>query len=277
MGDSNGDAAVPERAAYHDNWIHLTDVGPADGTHSNLRVQHKFWSGNRPDFKVWDDPDTAATLNKFIMMPSMVGVDPTDPIVDSAAVRIAQGESFVAPSVYGVEGGAVVVMYLMDSWDGNNFPAVRAEGFTLLSAQEASSGEVMSAFVAPTGGACTGTVEATGIASTSGIAMAVSLRPVGDAAGKEECDQDAAASTVETPDGVETAETPDANMPDPTSGPTTTATDGDTERPTDEPTFAPTADDALAGPADAPSAGFAGGLPSVLSASSVLGLAWFLA
>ena len=59
IGDSAGENG--ERAAFHDNWEHLADVGESDEL--NVKLQGKFWAGNNDSFRVWDG------VNKFVIMP----------------------------------------------------------------------------------------------------------------------------------------------------------------------------------------------------------------
>ena len=107
MGDSGSDG--DERVAYHDNWAHLLDEGDGQSQDLNCRVQHKVWAGNNDSFRVWDG------VNKFVIMPSFVGVDEADPIVEAKSWRFTDVERVYAPSVNTVNGGVVLVMYLLDA------------------------------------------------------------------------------------------------------------------------------------------------------------------
>mmetsp|Transcript_591 Transcript_591/g.1243 ORF Transcript_591/g.1243 Transcript_591/m.1243 type:complete len:497 (+) Transcript_591:278-1768(+) len=248
IGDSNGNG---ERAAYHDNWDHLVDVGENESEDLNVKVQHKVWAGNNDSFRVWDDSDG---VNKFVIMPSFLGVDDDAPIVDYATERFTDAESVIAPSVNSVDGGAVLVMYLLDaaSADDAIIEGVINDGFRVLSSDLSKSGESMAAFAAesPEGGGCTGPIYATSTGEfASGIAITIALRPSGVAVSDdlEDCtdfvglpvvtDTPTATPTVGTAD-QESVTAPTAAEPwfEPTQEPTIADEMDETVEPTAEPT-----------------------------------------
>lgn len=222
--------------------MHLIDVGENEAEDLNVKVQHKVWAGNNDSFRVWDG------VNKFVIMPSFLGVDEDAPIVDFAAERFTDVETVVAPSVNGVDGGVVLVMYLLDAatadaMDGSIIDGVINDGFRVLSSDLAKSGESMAAFAAETTEGCTGPIAATSTGEfASGMAITVALRPFGVAVSDlEDCAESvlatgtptatSVATTTATPTIATTAATP-------TAAPTADATD--TMGPTDLPT-SPTA------------------------------------
>jgi len=226
MGDSgsNGD----ERVAYHDNWAHLLDEGEGQSQDLNCRVQHKVWAGNNDSFRVWDG------INKFVIMPSFVGVDEADPIVEAKSWRFTDVERVYAPSVNTVQGGVVLVMYLLDS--NNDDIVIQGvlddEGaYRVLSSDLTKSGESMAAFAVATDGTCTGPIAATSTGEfASGIAITISLRPLGlPVEDLQDCSVDV--DTIKAPEEVTATDAPTASS-------TLEATlDGE---PTDMPTSAPT-------------------------------------
>lgn len=245
IGDSGGTNG--ERAAYHDNWAHLVDVGENESEDLNVKVQHKVWAGNNDSFRVWDG------TNKFVIMPSFLGVDDDAPIVDYAAERFTDAESVIAPSVNSVDGGAVLVMYLLDAASADDLiiEGVINDGFRVLSSDLSKSGESMAAFAAesPEGGGCTGPIYATSTGEfASGIAITVALRPSGVAVSDdpEDCtdfvglpvvtDTPTATPTVGTAD-EESVTAPTASLPyfEPTQEPTIADEMDETDEPTAEP------------------------------------------
>ena len=227
MGDSSSDG--DERVAYHDNWVHLLDEGEGQSQDLNCRVQHKVWAGNNDSFRVWDG------VNKFVIMPSFVGVDEADPIVEAKSWRFTDVERVYAPSVNTVNGGVVLVMYLLDS---NNDDIViqgvlgGEDAYRVLSSDLTKSGESMAAFAAATDGSCTGPIAATSTGEfASGIAVTISLRPLGlPVEDLQDCSVDVDEITV-APEEVTATDAPTASS-------TLEATlDGE---PADMPTSAPT-------------------------------------
>ena len=227
MGDSGSDGE--ERVAYHDNWAHLIDNGEGQSQDLNCRVQHKVWAGNNDSFRVWDG------INKFVIMPSFVGVDEADPIVEAKSWRFTDVERVYAPSVNTVQGGVVLVMYLLDSNNDNIViqGVLDDEGaYRVLSSDLTKSGESMAAFAAATDGTCTGPIAATSTGEfASGIAVTISLRPLGLPV---EDLQDCSVDVDEIIDAPEEVTATDA----PTASSTLEATMGG--EPTDMPTSAPT-------------------------------------
>ena len=251
MGDSGG-AETGERVAYHNNWVHLLDEGEGQSEDLNCKVQHKVWAGNNDSFRVWDGK------NKFVIMPSFLGVDEANPIVEAKSWRFTDVEQVYAPSVNTVDGGVVLVMYLLDSASNNDViiqGVIGGDDYRVLSSDLTKSGESMAAFAAATDGSCTGPIVATSTGEfASGIAMAISLRPLGMAV---EDLQDCSVDEDEL-DLIESSTTA------PTSSPTArvTATAGEppampTSAPTlppawFEPTPEPTAEDDTAMPTAKP-------------------------
>ena len=252
MGDSGG-AETGERVAYHDNWVHLLDEGEGQSEDLNCKVQHKVWAGNNDSFRVWDG------VNKFVIMPSFLGVDEANPIVEAKSWRFEDVEQVYAPSVNTVDGGVVVVMYLLDSASNDDViiqGVIGDDDYRVLSSDLTKSGESMAAFAAATDGSCTGPIAATSTGEfASGIAMTISLRPLGMAV---EDLQDCSVPEDEL-DATESSSTTA-----PTSSPTarvTATADEPTAMPTSaqtlppawfEPTPEPTAEDDTAMPSAKP-------------------------
>ena len=241
MGDSGG-AETGERVAYHDNWVHLLDEGEGQSEDLNCKVQHKVWAGNNGSFRVWDG------VNKFVIMPSFLGVDEANPIVEAKSWRFTDVEQVYAPSVNTVDGGVVVVMYLLDSASNDDViiqGVIGGDDYRVLSSDLTQSGESMAAFAAATDGSCTGPIAATSTGEfASGIAMTISLRPLGMPV---EDLQDCSVAEDEL-DATESSSTEA-----PTSSPTArvTATAGE---PTVMPTSAPTLPPAWFEPTPEPTA-----------------------
>jgi len=133
-------------------------------------------------------------------MPSIANVDATNPIVDVVAeIFIANSSNWevAAPSVNSIPGGAVLVLYLLDSGssrDGNVIVTGISshDRFEVMGSNIAMSGESMAVFISPSeeDGGCTDPIVAD-LSSTasiegdsssptaSGIVMAITLRPQG--------------------------------------------------------------------------------------------------
>lgn len=248
MGDSGG-AETGERVAYHDNWVHLLDEGEGESEDLNCKVQHKVWAGNNDSFKVWDG------VNKFVIMPSFLGVDEANPIVEAKSWRFEDVEQVYAPSVNTVDGGVVLVMYLLVSASNDDViiqGVIGDDDYRVLSSDLTKSGESMAAFAAATDGSCTGPIAATSTGEfASGIAMTISLRPLGMAVedlqdcwvAEDELDATESSSTT-APTSFPTAR---VTTPEPTA-------EDDTAMPSREPTpmgavIPPTSDPPSAAPA----------------------------
>ena len=160
----------------------------------NVKVQYKIYGGGSDHFGI------QGGVNQFVTMPSIANVDAADPIVDVVAERFVANSSsweVAAPSVNSVDGGAVLVLYLLDSVTSRDgevaiLGVTSHDGFEVLGSDIALSGENMSVLISPSeeGGGCTEPMVAAlsgvsgneGEASNqiaSGIAVAIALRPQG--------------------------------------------------------------------------------------------------
>ena len=189
IGDSGGTNG--ERAQYRENWTPLADIGGGD---VNVEVQYKIYGGGSDHFGI------QGGVNQFVTMPSIANVDAANPIVDVVAERFVTNSSsweVAAPSVNSVDGGAVLVLYLLDSDSSRGGEVVVSgvtsqDGFELLGSNIAMSGENMAVFISPSeeDGGCTDPVVAefrsaefgnegddVGDQAASGIVMAIALRP----------------------------------------------------------------------------------------------------
>lgn len=170
-----GDSGGPPRPSFKENWTPLVDVGENELEELNLKIQHKIYSGSGSHFNVFDG------VNAFAILASLKGIDEENPVVEFVAERFTNTQEIAAPDVNSVDGGVVLVMYLLDSGSSTIVSSVDSpNGFQGLSSDVAKSGESMSAFVASTeGGGCTGPIIAaiTSGQSVSGIVVSVSLRP----------------------------------------------------------------------------------------------------
>ena len=190
IGDSGGTNG--ERAQYRENWTPLADIGGDDVL--NVKVQYKIYGGGSDHFGI------QGGVNQFVTMPSITNVDAANPIVDVVAERFVTNSSsweVAAPSVNSVDGGAVLVLYLLDSDSSRGGEVVVSgvtsqDGFELLGSNIAMSGENMAVFISPSeeDGGCTDPVVAefrsaefgnegddVGDQAASGIVMAIALRP----------------------------------------------------------------------------------------------------
>ena len=189
IGDSGG-TDNGERAQYRENWTPLADIGGGD---VNVKVQYKIYGGGSDHFGI------QGGVNQFVTMPSITNADAANPVVDIVAERFVTNSSsweVAAPSVNSVDGGAVLVMYLLDSDSSRGGDVVVSgltarDGFELLGSNIAMSGENMAVFISPSeeDGGCTDPVVANlsgasgnagddvGDQAASGIVMAIALRP----------------------------------------------------------------------------------------------------
>jgi hypothetical protein len=190
IGDSGG--VNGERAQYRDNWTPLVDIAGEDDL--NLKVQYKIFGGSSDHFNI------GGGVNQFVTMPSIANVDAANPIVDVVAERFVTNSSnweVAAPSVNSIPGGAVLVLYLLDSGSSRDGEVIVTgisshDRFEVLGSNVAMSGESMAVFISSSeeDGGCTdpivadlsstSSIEGDGSSPTaSGIVMAITLRPQG--------------------------------------------------------------------------------------------------
>ena len=159
----------------------------------NVKVQYKIYGGGSDHFGI------QGGVNQFVTMPSIANVDASNPIVDIVAERFVANSSsweVAAPSVNSVDGGAVLVLYLLDSVSSRGGEVVVSgvnshDEFESLGSNIAMSGENMAVFISPSDedGGCTDPMVAEFSSASnnagddvsrqiaSGIVMAIALRP----------------------------------------------------------------------------------------------------
>ena len=170
-----GGSAGKKRPDDPDNFKLILSKGRSD---INLMAMYKWYD---------EDDDEEVTIgggrNTFVTLSAVRGVDRKNPVVDSMSTReSAPGKDgkAVAPSAFGVEGGAIFAAF---SYDDPHVAQLQTDGYEIVVSTDAAGGDGMAVFVSSSEN--TGYTEEVFVASTpqkgggNDVSMTVTLRPNG--------------------------------------------------------------------------------------------------